>query len=278
MLFFGVVWFILALCWIITGARLTSLLWFVVLGLVISAAAYWCSSKFVIFSMRAVEVTEEEETILYGIVRELSARIGKPMPHVMVSPFESPNAFATGRSERHASICCTRGLLNILNERELRGVIGHELMHIYNHDILASAISAATATVLTYAGSWLVYVGNTHRDDVRKHCKLIGKGLNMLFAPVASVLIKINIPVSREFDADRSGSEITGDSIALASALNKIVYGLQIYEMKSTAGLQAVALLMIIHPWIDCDSALVRLRESHPSVKERIGQLMRAVA
>lgn len=277
-LFFGILWLFLALCWVLTGASFTSLIWFVLLGFVVSASAYWCSSKLIIFAMRAVEVTEDEEPILYGIVRELSARIGKPMPRVMVSPCESPNAFAAGRSERHASICCTRGLLNILNERELRGVVSHELTHIYNHDILVSALATATATVLTYVGSLLMCIGNAHQHDVRKYCKFVGKGLNTLFAPVAALIMNVTIPASREFDADKAGSEITGDSAALASALNKITYGMQMHEMKSTAGLQAVASLMIIQPWDERASILVRLCANHPPVQERIGRLMRMAA
>lgn len=273
-LFFGVVWLILALFWVLFGARLASLIWFVPIGILISVGAYWCSSKLLIFTMRAVEVTEEDEPVLYGIVRELSARIGKPMPRVMVSPFESPNAFATGRSERHASICCTRGLINILNERELRGVISHELMHIYNHDILASALVTATSTILTYVGSWLVYVGNTYNRDARKYCKFIGKGINILFAPLAYVIMNATIPGTRELDADKDGSEITGDSAALASALNKIAYGMKLHEMKSTAGLQAVASLMIVKPWENSESALVRLCAVRPPIQDRIVRLM----
>lgn len=277
-LFFGVLWLILALIWVLSGTNFVMLIWLALIGIVFSASAYWFSSKLAIFVMHAVEVSEDEEPVLYGTVRELSARIGKPMPRVMVSPHQSPNAFATGRSERHASICFTRGLINILNERELRGVVSHELMHIYNHDILASALATATATILTYVGSWLVYIGDTYHRDIRKYCKFVGRALNMLFAPIAALIMKINIPVSREFDADKGGSEITGDSAALASALNKIAYGLQLHEMKSTAGLQAVSSLMIIQPWNNHASMLVRLCASHPPVKERVGRLMRMAA
>lgn len=277
-LFFVVVWLFLALCWVLAGSRLSSLIWFIIPGIAFSIFAYWCSSNFAIIAMHATEVSEEEEPVLYAMVRDLSARIGKPMPRVMVSPYESPNAFATGRSERHASICCTRGLINILNERELRSVIGHELTHIYNHDILASSLATATATVLTYLGSWLVYVGDTYRRDIRKYCKFIGKFLNILFAPIASVVINAIIPGSREFDADKGGGEITGDFAALASALNKITYGMQLHEMKSTAGLQAVASLMIICPWNDNSSALVRLCAARPTVQDRIGRLMSIAA
>lgn len=273
-LFFGVVWLFLTLCWLLTGAHMDSLLWFILLGLVVSATAYWCSSKLAIAAMGACEVTEDEEPVLYGIVRELSARIGKSMPRVMVAPCESPNAFATGRNERHATICCTRGLLNILNERELRGVISHELMHIYNHDILASSLATATATVLTYVGSFLVYTGNKYQRDLRKYCKFVGKGLNALFAPIAAVIMSATIPGSRELDADKDGSEVTGDPAALASALNKIAYGVQLHGMKATAGLQAVASLMIVRPWNSGDSVLVDLCPSRAAVQERIEKLM----
>ena len=162
---FSVIWLILALIWAACGLRLSMLIWFVILGIILSVCVYWLSDKLAIRMVNAIEVSEDEEPILYGIVREISARIERPMPHLYVAPMDSPNVFAIGRSERHSVICCTRGLLNILNERELRGVVSHELIHIYNHDILNSTIASAIATIMTYAGYVLTY-------SKKKHCLL----------------------------------------------------------------------------------------------------------
>lgn len=148
-LLFAVMWIPLVLLWLVLGAKLSLLIWFVIIGIVINAISYWFADKLVISVIKAREVTEEEEPVLYGIVREISARLEKPMPKIYVAPYASPNSFATGRSERHACLCCTRGLLNILNERELRSVVSHELMHVYNHDIFTAALASLMAAAVS---------------------------------------------------------------------------------------------------------------------------------
>ncbi len=160
-LLFAIMWIPLIVLWIILGSKLEFLIWFILIGIAVNFASYWLSEKVVIAIMNAREVTEEEEPVLYSVVREISARLEKPMPAIYVAPYSSPNSFATGRSERHAVLCCTRGLLNILNERELHSVVSHELMHVYNNDIFVSALASFMAAIVSYFGYWLMYVGET---------------------------------------------------------------------------------------------------------------------
>ena len=178
-------------------------------------------------------------------MRELSAKAGKPMPRIYIAPTMSPNAFATGRNERHAAVCCTQGILQILNARELRGVLGHELMHVYNHDILTSAIASAMATVISYLGYSLMYFGGGSRDDRDS---------------------------SGGLGADEDGSLLTGDPEALASALNKISYGAQTTPMRKTAGTQSVSAMMIANPFSAVGFS--KLFSTHPPTDQRIARLM----
>ena len=224
--------------------------------------------------MGAREVSEQEAPEIYQIVRELSAKAGKPMPRIYIAPTMSPNAFATGRNERHAAVCCTQGILQILNARELRGVLGHELMHVYNHDILTSAIASAMATVISYLGYSLMYFGGGSRDDRDSSggLGLIGALLSVILAPIAASLIQMAISRTREYDADEDGSLLTGDPEALASALNKISYGAQAAPMRKTAGTQSVSAMMIANPFSAVGFS--RLFSTHPPTDERIARLM----
>ena len=223
---FALMWAVIMLIWWLTGGSRGTLGIYIVIGLATTFGSYWFSDKLAIASMHAREVSEQEAPMLYKIVRELSAKAGKPMPRIYIAPTMSPNAFATGRNERHAAVCCTQGILQILNEREIRGVLGHELMHVYNRDILTSAIASAMATVITYLGYSLMYFGGAQRyDDDRDNggsgaFGLIGVLLSAILAPIAASLIQMAISRTREFDADEDGSALTGDPEALASALN----------------------------------------------------------
>ena len=186
----------------------------------------------------------------------------------------SPNAFATGRNEHHAAVCCTQGILRILNERELRGVLGHELMHVYNRDILTSAVASAMATVITYLGYSLMYFGGGRNDREGNGggLGLIGVLVSAVLAPLGASLIQLAISRTREFDADEDGSLLTGDPMALASALNKIEAGIGAEPLRQTAGTQSAAAMMIANPFRG--EGLSRLFSTHPPTSERIARLM----
>ena len=223
-LLFALMWAIIMLIWWATGGSRQTLSIYIVIGLITTFGTYWFSDKLAIASMGARAVTEQEAPALYRIVRELSAKAGKPMPRIYIAPTMSPNAFATGRNERHAAVCCTQGILQILNARELRGVLGHELMHVYNHDILTSAIASAMATVISYLGYSLMYFGGGSRDDRDSSggLGLIGALLSVILAPIAASLIQMAISRSREYLAAETGARICGQPLALAGALHKL--------------------------------------------------------
>ena len=274
-LLFALMWGVIMLVWWATGAQRASLSIFIVIGLATTFGSYWFSDRLAIASMGAYEVSERQAPQIYQIVRELSAKAGKPMPRIYIAPTESPNAFATGRNERHAAVCCTRGILRILNARELRGVLGHELMHVYNRDILTSAIASAMATVITYLGYSLMYFGGGNsrsRDNASGGLGLIGVLLSMVLAPIGASLIQMAISRTREYDADEDGSRLTGDPEALASALNKITATAQAVPLVKTAGTQSVSSMMIANPF--STRGFSRLFSTHPPTDERISRLM----
>lgn len=274
-LLFALMWAIIMLIWLCTGASRNSLGIYIIIGLATTFGSYWFSDKLAIASMGAREVSEQEAPEIYQIVRELSAKAGKPMPRIYIAPTMSPNAFATGRNERHAAVCCTQGILQILNARELRGVLGHELMHVYNRDILTSAIASAMATVITYLGYSLMYFGGGNSRDDRDNSGglgLIGVLLSVILAPIAASLIQMAISRTREYDADEDGSLLTGDPEALASALNKISYGAQTTPMRKTAGTQSVSAMMIANPFSAVGFS--KLFSTHPPTDQRIARLM----
>lgn len=276
-LLFALMWGVIMLIWWATGASQSTLGYYILIGLGSTFVSYWFSDKLAIASMHARQVSEQEAPVLYKIVRELSAKAGRPMPRIYIAPTMSPNAFATGRNERHAAVCCTQGILQTLNEREIRGVLGHELMHVYNHDILTSAIASAMATVISYLGYSLMYFGGGRSRDDRDDSAsgglgLLGVLLSTILAPIAASLIQMAISRTREYDADEDGSKLTEDPEALASALSKISGGAAAMPMEKTAGTQSVAAMMIASPF--SAEGFSRLFSTHPPIQDRIARLM----
>jgi len=239
-----------------------------VIGLVIAlgmnAYGYWNSGNIAIRAMRARPVSEAEQPAMYRIVRELSTAARQPMPQLFVSPTMAPNAFATGRNPRNARVCCTEGILQILDERELRGVLGHELMHVYNRDILTASIAAALASAITFVAQFALFFGGGSSDEERPNP--IAAIALMVLGPLAAGVIQMAISRTREYD-----SSLTGDPLALASALRKLETGTQQLPLPPDRQLVNASHMMIANPFRN--EGLSRLFSTHPPMADRIARL-----
>ena len=242
---------------------------FAAFGLASTAWSYWNSATIALRSMDASQVSEAERPDLYRIVSELSQRANQPMPTIWVSPTQSPNAFATGRDPAHAAVCCTEGILAILGERELRGVLGHELMHVYNRDILTSSVAAAIGGVITSVAQFLLFFGGGNRREGGVNA--LAALATALLAPLAATLIRLSISRTREYDADEDGAQLTQDPLALASALRKLETTTDHVPLQPTPANENVAAMMIANPFRG--QGVQRLFSTHPPMEERIARL-----
>lgn len=240
-------------------------------AVVMNFVSYWFSDKIVLASYGATPIGEGEYPLVSRIVRGLATKAGIPMPRLYLIPSDQPNAFATGRSPQHAAVAVTEGILRIMNEQELEGVLGHELSHVLNRDVLTSTIAATIAgaiMMLANMARWgAMFAGTSRRDD--------DEGMNpiallamAILAPIAAMLIQMAISRSREYEADASGARLTHNPLGLASALGKLEQASQVVPMDASP---ATAHLFIVNPL--SGRALLSLFSTHPPIEERIARL-----
>ena len=237
---------------------------------IMNFGAYWFSDKIVLMMYRAKPVTEAEAPDLYAITRDLTMKAGLPMPKVYIMENDTPNAFATGRNPSHAAVATTTGIMRLLSREELSGVIGHELAHIQNRDILISTISATIAGAISYLAhmaQWAAMFGSS-RDDERGGNPIALIAM-MIVAPLAAMIIQMAISRSREYGADEGGARITGNPLSLANALRKLEYANKRIPMAVPN--EATAHMFIVSPL--SGGSLLRLFSTHPPIEERIKRL-----
>lgn len=249
----------------------SGLVLFLILAGVMNFFAYWFSDKFALKMAGAHEIKETDDPHLFNMVREVAELSRMPMPRVYVINNESPNAFATGRNPKHAVVAVTTGIRRLLTDRELRGVLGHEMGHVKNRDILTSSIVATVAGAISMIAQMLMWssIFGGRRDNQNP---LITLGV-ILLAPIAATLLQLGISRSREYAADKTGAEVTRDPEALASALEKLQRGVEMRPMEDSPRQEAVSALYIVKPFSMRSGGMSKLFSTHPPLEERIKRL-----
>ncbi|MBI4010844.1 MAG: zinc metalloprotease HtpX [Candidatus Rokubacteria bacterium] len=240
-----------------------------VFALIMNLASYWFSDKIVLAMYRAQPLGEADAPIVHRIVRNLAAQARIPMPRLYFIPSPQPNAFATGRSPQHAAVAVTEGILRIMNEAELEGVLAHELSHVLNRDVLISTVAATIAgaiSMLAHAAQWGLMFGG--RDDEERGANPIALLATIIFAPLAALVIQMAVSRSREYEADASGARLTHRPLGLASALGKLQRAAEMVPMDANP---ATAHLFIVNPL--SGRSLMALFSTHPPIEERIARL-----
>lgn len=237
--------------------------------------SYWFSAPMVLRAYGAQEVTREEALELYGMVEQLAANAHLPMPKLCIINSDVPNAFATGRNPSHAAVAVTTGIMRVLDYNELSGVLGHELTHVKNRDILISTIAAAMAGVISWIANiaqWAAIFGVGRSDDDEEGGGLLGSLVTIIIAPIAAFLIQMAISRSREYAADKGGGEICGNPEYLASALAKIDYYAK-HAQPLPDATPATAHMFIVNPLEGVGSTIMNLFSTHPATEDRIARL-----
>jgi heat shock protein HtpX len=247
----------------------TGLIIGLVIGLVVIGGSYWFSDKLAVKAARAKPVSREEAPQLYAIVEDLTQRAGLPMPKLYISPAEQPNAFATGRNPHHAAVAVTQGILKVLDEDELRGVLAHELGHVGNRDILITSVAAAIAVGITFTARMLMW-GAIFGGGDDERGNMVGALAMMILAPIAAAMIQMALSRSREYQADLSGAELIGTGDPLARALRKIEASARQIPMDVNP---AEATAYIINPFTGRKVQFANLFMSHPPTEQRIARL-----
>jgi heat shock protein HtpX len=248
-----------------------------VIAVVMNGITYWKSDKLAIMAARGQEVSPQDAPELHRIIDELCAAANMPKPRVYICDDPSPNAFATGRNPSHAAVCCTTGILNLVTERELRGVLAHELSHVRNRDILTATIAATLALAISFIaqiGQFAMFFGSFGggRDGEGDGENIITLLLLVILAPIAAAIIQLAISRAREYQADSSGARLSGDPLALANALRKLEARTQQVPMQVAP---AIAPLYIVNPFGGRRVSFSNLFSTHPPLEERIARLER---